>query len=333
MAKAFKASRETAEAERVQLEGRSLTASSSTEPAGGDNQPPAGDDASLPLPSTTTETPGQEPAGEAGRKADPVLKKEVAPAPPEPPAAPAIDERTRLKKSSVEDDPEVVDNGAAETGFTAGDCTICFEQMKASEELWRCWQREVPHVVHRECFQHAINTYHPRDVRAWSCGTCRGAMRPNSMSLVRPLVLDSGAGELQITEFIADRRVVTPIFHSEGALPGRYRLDMPFLLSSIPSNVTLVGAHKVRLLLVAVQQASLSREWGEDIVSGTMKDGSLTVQVRRSLVDRLERAQLAGAQPKAPPGPPKVAEESSGSRKRKGPEEQGGWLSEEVFCV
>ena len=100
------------------------------------------------------------------------------------------------------------------------------------------------------------------------------------MSPVRPLVPDSGAAELPISEFIADRRVVTPIFHSEGALPGRYRLDVPFLLTSIAANAALVGEHKVRLLMVAIQQASLSREWGEDIVSGTMRDGSLTVRVR-----------------------------------------------------
>ena len=278
----------------------------------------------LPRPPTITETPGQGPAGEAGREADAVSKREVAPAPPELPAAPAIDERTRLKKSSVGDDPEVVVNGAAETGFRAGDCTICFDPMKASEGLWRCWQREVPHVVHGKCHQHAVNTYHGRDVRAWSCGICRGAMRPNSMSPVRPLVPDSGVAELPISEFIADRRVVTPIFHSEGALPGRYRLDVPFLLNSIAANVALVGEHNVRLLMVAVQQASLSREWGEDIVSGTMRDGSLTVQVRRNLANRLKEAQLARARSEALPGSPKVAEVSSGSRKRKDPEEQGG---------
>ena len=148
-------------------------------------------------------------------------------------------------------------------------------------------------------------------------------MQPSAMNPIRPLVVDPGAEEVEIPEFLADRRVVTPLFHSEGTVPGRYKLDGACLLDSLTANVTLVGESRVRLLMVMLQTASFCPDWGEDIVSGIMRNGLLTVRVRKHLVNRLAAAQLARARSEARLGSSRAAEVPLSTRKRKDPEEEG----------
>ena len=115
-------------------------------------------------------------------------------------------------------------------------------------------------------------------------------MQPSAMSPIRPLVTDPGAEEVEIPEYVGDRRVIKPLFHSEGAVPGRYKLDGANLMDSMTANVALVGEGRVRLLTIVLETARLCPEWGEGVVSGIMHKGILTVRVRKQAVSRLAAA-------------------------------------------